>query len=85
MTEREIMNKKLSAYQFMVQDLKLYLDTHPMDAETVKKLEEYTEKASKLKKEFEEKFGPLTSSQNNSNRWKWIKAPWPWETEEDCD
>lgn len=83
MTEREILLKKLSSYQFMIQDLKLYLDTHPLDKETVDKLEEYRKKLSPLREEYEKKYGPLKAANNNSNRWAWIKAPWPWETEEE--
>ena len=82
MTEREILLKKLSSYCFMADDLRLYLDTHPYDKDTIAKLNEYTEKANKLKAEFECKYGPMTASENDANRWKWIKAPWPWETED---
>ena len=85
MTEREILMKKLSSYQFTVYDLKLYLDTHPYDFETVKKLSEYNDEAEKLRKIYEEKYGPLKAADNSANRWKWIKAPWPWENEEETD
>ncbi len=82
MTDREIMLKKLSSYQFMMTDLKLYLDTHPGDKETLDKLSEYTAKFSKEKEKFEKLFGPLTASDTGANRWKWINSPWPWENEE---
>lgn len=81
MTEREILMKKLSSYQFAVADMRLYLDTHPGDAETIRKMNEYTEKLDSLKKTYEDKFGPLTKG-TAKNSWKWIKSPWPWESEE---
>lgn len=83
MTEREILTKKLSSYQFMIDDLKLYLDTHPRDAKTLAKLEEYKEQIKPIRRQYEEKYGPLFASNNEANKWKWVKSPWPWENEED--
>lgn len=83
MTERDIMMKKLSSYQFMTADLKLYLDTHPRDRETLEKLREYTEKYKAERAKFEKLYGPLTAGSSDGDKWKWIKSPWPWECEED--
>ncbi|MBQ5398589.1 MAG: spore coat protein CotJB [Ruminococcus sp.] len=83
MTDREIMTKKLASYQFMVSDLKLYLDTHPNDKATIDKLREYTEKYMAERAKFEKLYGPLTATDEGKNRWSWIKAPWPWENEEE--
>lgn len=83
MTEREIWLKKLATYGFAMTDLHLFLDTHPNDAATAKKLQEYRAEAEKIRKEYEERFGPLTTSDENGNRWAWIQGPWPWEVKED--
>ena len=83
MTEREILMKKLSSYQFAAADMRLYLDTHPKDKETIKKMNEYSEKAAALRETYEDKYGPLTRNDNMTNKWLWIKSPWPWESEED--
>ncbi len=83
MTEREIMCKKLSSYQFAVDDMQLYLDTHPYDADTVDKMNDLKAKLESVRVEFEKKYGPLTADANSKNRWSWVKAPWPWETEDD--
>lgn len=83
MTEREILLKKISTYQFAALDLQLFLDTHKNDAKTLEKMKEYQKLAEPLIKEFEEKYGPLTKSANDRNNWQWIKAPWPWESEEE--
>ncbi len=85
MTEREILLKKISTYQFAVFDLQLFLDTHPNDKKTLEKMNEYKNAVKPLIKEYEEKFGPLTKSMTSSNNWSWIMGPWPWETEEDND
>lgn len=81
MTEREIMMKKLSSYHFMIDDLQLYLDTHPNDEKTIKKINEISAEYLPLKEKFEKLYGPLTANENSANRWRWIKAPWPWENE----
>lgn len=83
MTEREILLKKISTYQFAALDLQLFLDTHPHDSEMTVKMRSYKEKAQPLIEEYEKKFGPLTKAATSTNHWTWIKAPWPWETEED--
>ena len=83
MTEREILLKKLATYSFAATDLHLYLDTHPNDAATAKKLQEYRMLADEIRNQFEEHFGPLTVSEENGNRWAWIQGPWPWDVKED--
>ena len=40
--------------------------------------------AAPLIKEYEQKYGALTKRGEDGNNWSWIKAPWPWECEEDC-
>lgn len=82
MTEREILLRKISTYQFAALDLQLFLDTHPNDRKTLDKMREYRKLAEPLIAEYEEKFGPLTKNMTSSNNWRWIKAPWPWESEE---
>ncbi len=83
MTEREILLKKISTYQFAALDLQLFLDTHPNDTETIAKMKDFKSKAKPLIEEYEKKYGPLTKSTNCKNNWSWVKAPWPWESEED--
>ncbi len=44
----------------------------------------FKEKAAPLIEQYEKKYGPLKKSATEANNWSWIKAPWPWESEEDC-
>lgn len=83
MTQREILLKKIGTYKFALKDLQLYLDTHPYDEVALKKYEEYEAVVKPLVKDFEKRFGPLTVSADNMNRFLWINNPWPWDTEED--
>lgn len=79
-TEREKCLKQLSAAQFMVWELHLYLDTHPDDCEAKARHEKYAAAAKELKAAFEEKFGPLTTRTGTGE--DWLKNPWPWDLEE---
>ena len=31
-----------------------------------------------ITKEYEAKYGPLTSSASNADRWDWVSEKWPW-------
>ncbi len=76
MTKREALIKKIATYQFAAHDLQLYLDTHPGDSATIEQMQRYEEMAAPLIRQYE--------AREDGNNWDWIKAPWPWECEEDC-
>lgn len=81
--EREEVLKRLTALDFMLVDMGLFLDTHPEDVEGIAIYNEVLKEANKLRAIYEEKFGPLCSyrSISNENNFKWINNPWPWQ---DC-
>ncbi len=78
MSEREKLLRRISALDFAVVELSLYLDTHPFDSEVSEKLNSYKSKSKILKEEFSKRFGPLNVSSKEKNRWGWISDPWPW-------
>lgn len=86
MTDREILMRKIAANDFALVDLHLFLDTHPNNKTIAKRIEQFRTKGNEMKKEFEERFGPLTPANENGNRWAWISNPWPWDNsiEEEC-
>lgn len=77
--ERNEMMEQIMALRFTLIDLGQYLDTHPYDDNAIKYFNDYKEELTKLWKEYEEKFGPLTAGSNNTEFWEWISNPWPWE------
>lgn len=79
MTERERLLRRLAAYDFAIVEYNLYLDTHPHDTAVMHKFKESIEKSNALTEEFEEKYGPLTITEDSQNRVAWIKSPWPWD------
>lgn len=77
--KNKLLNEIMSL-NFAVNDLVLYLDTHPNDSEAIKMHNEYSNKSKILTEEYQRKFGPLTVNFDSSpNSWDWINQPWPWE------
>lgn len=78
--DKEELLRYIFTTSFSIDDIKLYLDTHPTDKQAL----EYYEKVSEVRKraidEYTQHFGPLTADKVNAmNRWTWIDGPWPWE------
>lgn len=78
MSKRELLLKRIAAIDFAIVELNLYMDTHPDNSEINEKLNSYREKSSKLRKEYETLYGPLTLDNEEKNQWGWISDPWPW-------
>ena len=83
MAERNKLLRKLQAAKFAAWELHLYLDTHPCDKAANEMFRKYTNEAKMLKKEFEDRFGPLSIT--NSNEADWLCDPWPWDFQGSCD
>lgn len=81
MSEKDALRRRIYAVRFALWELHLFLDTHPNNCEAARKQEEYKARDEKLTKEFEEKFGPIGETPQNTSRWAWISDPWPWEKE----
>lgn len=80
MTDRECLLKKLSAAQFTMWELHMYLDTHPNDRAAFEKQEKYREKYHRLLDEYQAKYGPVKASAvDGSCNWSWVCNPWPWD------
>ena len=79
MSKREKLLRQLSSVQFALWELHLYLDTHPGDLEAISMHERYEVRFASLKKEYEEKYGPLSPMLGEGV--DWLKNPWPWDKE----
>lgn len=77
--KKDKMMRRLSALQFAMWEMRIYLDTHPDCPEAEKLFREYQEKYSALKKEYETQFGALTLNGKNSD--DWLNDPWPWDAD----
>ena len=71
---------ELMALNFVVQELGLYLDTHPEDREALNLYTEYVQLLRKGTATFTELYGPLNQTQvTEKSGYAWINDPWPWE------
>lgn len=71
---------ELQALQFAIQELVLFLDTHPDDEEVTQLLTSYTDLWKQGVAAYEAQCGPLTHSQAvQDGTFRWLSEPWPWE------
>ncbi len=70
---------QINEVSFALDDLRLYLDTHPDCAEALALFSEYMDKRAELVGKYTENYGPLDSyCLNTSGGWNWNSAPMPW-------
>lgn len=96
MADRSMMMKEIAETSFLLDDLRLYLDTHPLDENALNIYAEYNLKRKTLLKEYAGLFEPLTCDcvclESNSGadtqtkhavqkHWTWNDGPIPWDTE----
>lgn len=77
LSQEELLSK-VQAHAFAINDLALYLDTHPNDEKALALHNQYAKEYRKLYDEYERKYGPL-SIFCPCDKWRWIASPWPWE------
>lgn len=79
---RDELLKQLSAIDFMVIELHLYLNTHPDDREALMRYNCAATQSMMLKNTYEKMYGPLTAHKPvYTYPWPWIDNPWPWSSE----
>lgn len=81
MNRRQLMNH-INQVSFAVDDVKLYLDTHPCDTEALEYFHKMSRQRSEALKEYAAAYGPLTidtAKDSCTERWNWINEPWPWQ------
>ena len=76
---------ELQAISFAVEELGLYLDTHPHDAEAMALRDSYVQLMKKGMEAYEKQFGPLDHHAlmgSAGGGYPWVQDPWPWECNE---
>ena len=77
LSKKELM-EKIQSLAFTINELSLYLDTHPNDEKALGLHKDYAKQYRNAYEEYQRKYGPL-SIFCPCNSWKWISNPWPWE------
>ena len=76
-SRREMINE-IRCLEFAINELALYLDTHPTDQRALCLHRKYCKELKDLKDKYQKVYGPLTI-QYPCNKWRWLEEPWPWE------
>lgn len=75
------LKKEITMVHMMLEELQLYLNTHPSDSNAISKRNAYAKQLKILKDEYN-KFGMISQDDSLSPYpWQWIEEPWPWEYE----
>lgn len=70
----------LDQASFALDDIVLYLDTHPTDLEALSYYQYVKSLRSQAMNAYTDQYGPLQNDQERSaSDWTWIRGPWPWE------
>lgn len=75
--EKEALKRVMEA-MFAVNDITLYLDTHPQDRNALALHNQYVQNYEEAKMYYEENYGPL-SMYAEMDKWYWVYDKWPWE------
>ena len=76
---RREMLQEIRCLDFAINELALYLDTHPDDEKALCLHRKYCKEAKECKDKYQRVFGPLTINYP-CNKWRWLEEPWPWES-----
>jgi len=67
-------------YQFVLQELDLYLDIYPDNQDVLNMYKSYLSKKLELEKMYSDTYGVLTLDDIfMDDSWKWASSAWPWE------
>lgn len=71
---------QLQTLSFALQELALYLDTHPEDEEALKLYREYQKLYAAANAEYSRTHSPMTHTMPVEHpTYTWLDEPWPWE------
>ena len=67
------------ALDFAVDELGLYLVTHPEDQEALELYWNYIRLAQEGRDKYQQAYGPLTQTDVTPGSYRWLNDPWPWD------
>lgn len=80
--DRKTLLQEINECSFAVNDILLYLDTHPYDMQAHAYFMEHKNRRVAALKEYAKYYGPLTidtADDEASESFLWVETPWPWE------
>ncbi len=70
---------ELMALDFAIDELGLYLTTHPNDSEVLELYWSYIRLSKQGREKYESVYGPLCQTDITPGSFKWLNDPWPWD------
>ena len=81
MSQEQLMNC-INEVSFALDDILLYLDTHPYDSNALQYADQFIRQRTAAVAVYSRRFAPLTIDSAETSQggcWNWILQPWPWE------
>lgn len=75
---KEELLSEIQCHEFAINELALYLNTHPEDQRALCLHRKYCNELKPMKDMYQRVYGPLTINYP-CNKWRWLEEPWPWE------
>lgn len=80
MTSKEKLYNIIQMYGFALDEIRIYLDTHPKCKNGLNYYHNYKKLHDEAVDEYIKNYGPINSGQVESkDSWTWVNQPWPWE------
>ncbi|MBR3692374.1 MAG: spore coat protein CotJB [Clostridia bacterium] len=74
--------REIDDVSFAMDEVRLFLDTHPKDTEALANFIALRKKREGLLEEYRAAYGPICAySAGGRTAWNWVEGPWPWEGE----
>ena len=82
MMSKKALEKEIARVSFTMDELRLFLDTHPRQSEALSAFAELRRHREKLMDSYEKNYGPICAYRaGGSEKWSWVQQAWPWEKE----
>lgn len=81
-SSRQQLMDTINQSSFAVNEMVLYLDTHPDDQEAMAYFQKQSCIRREAMKQYAQQYGPLTVDSIDdtcNDTWEWMQQPWPWE------
>ncbi len=80
--DEQVLMRAIEAVSFVMDDVRLFLDTHPQDADALAYYNKARGERDALVAQYTAAYGPLNFYQaGGSTQWNWVQGPWPWQIE----
>ena len=80
MDDKNKLLKRLQICDFVLQEVGLFLDTHPQDQQALAYYQKHLTLRQQTHAQYVAAYGPITAQDyQGASRWQWVDAPWPWQ------